>query len=77
MRSSDFGTIPSPLMLGNIGRGQPMARGGRAAATPHHLVVVAPSPIMGALMAAMLLHQATANGAQHGGLRSALRKKKR
>jgi hypothetical protein len=81
MRSSDFGSIPSPIMLGGVGRGQPMARGGRAKAAPshpHHLVIVAPSPIMGALMAAMLLHQAARNRQpRQGALHAALAKRKR
>jgi hypothetical protein len=78
MRSSDFGTIPSPAMMGGVGAQQMMARGGHAkpkAKAKHHLVVVAPSPIMGALMAAIMMHQAA--GRPRGALSTAAAKKRR
>lgn len=77
MRSSDFASIPSPIMLGGIGRAQPMARGGHAKAQPHHVLIVSPSPIMGALMAALMMHQAAAAHPKRGALNETLAKKKR
>lgn len=78
MRSTDFGSITSPAILGGLGRRQAMARGGRAASpSRHHVLIVAPSPVMGALMAAMLLHQGKPDQKRRGALDAALAKKKR
>lgn len=77
MRSTDFASIPSPIMLGGIGRAQPMARGGAAKAPHHHVVIVSPSPVLGALMAALMMRQAAAARPKRGALHEMLAKKKR
>lgn len=80
MRSTDFGSIVSPVMLGSAGGGRHMARGGHAKAPTQHrsVVIVSPSPIVGALLAAMMMRHATEPGrSKQGALGAALAKRKK